>query len=82
MVRIPGVCNHNPETVVLAHQNGGGMGLKAAHCEAAYACSDCHDAVDRRVITEFSGSELQMMFYEGQRRTRAILIKKELLILK
>ena len=82
LVRIPGICNHNRETVVLAHQNGSGMGLKEADCEAAYACSDCHDAVDHRVRTKYARYELQMMFDEGQRRTRLVLIKKDLLILK
>ena len=26
-VRIPGICNHNPETTVLAHLGGAGMGI-------------------------------------------------------
>lgn len=28
LVRIPGVCNHDHATVVLAHINGGGMGTQ------------------------------------------------------
>jgi hypothetical protein len=51
-VRIPGVCNHNPETTVLAHiRRGGvaGMGQKPPDVCAVLACSDCHDAIDGRV---------------------------------
>ncbi len=40
------VCNGNPETVVLAHRNGAGIGRKADDRDAAYACSDCHSLLD------------------------------------
>jgi len=33
-VRIPGICSHDPETVVFAHLNGGGMGMKRASANA------------------------------------------------
>ncbi len=49
---IVGVCNRNPETVVLCHSNaladGKGMGLKAPDTEAAFGCSSCHDVLDGR----------------------------------
>jgi len=48
MVRIPGVCNRNPDTTVLAHLNGGGMGMKRPDIFGAFSCSSCHDEVDRR----------------------------------
>ena len=48
-IRIPNVCNFNPETTVLAHLNGGGMGAKHVDIHGAYACSSCHDVVDGRV---------------------------------
>lgn len=51
-LRIKGVCNHNPETVVLCHSNlladGKGMGLKAPDTKACYGCSACHDVMDGR----------------------------------
>jgi hypothetical protein len=40
-VRIPGICSHDPETVVFAHLNGGGMGMKRASIHGAYCCSSC-----------------------------------------
>ena len=47
-VRIPGVCNHNPETTVLAHMGGAGMALKDRDIFGAHACSSCHDVIDGR----------------------------------
>jgi Protein of unknown function (DUF1364) len=51
LVRIPGVCNFDPETTVLAHiRRGGiaGMSQKPTDLCAVFACSHCHDAIDRR----------------------------------
>lgn len=52
--QIAGVCNHNPETVVLCHINcdPSGVGQKADDTSAAYGCSSCHDVVDGRVQNE------------------------------
>lgn len=50
-LRLPGVCNRNPETTVLAHLRmfgWAGMGQKPPDFLAVYACSACHDALDRR----------------------------------
>lgn len=44
-------CNHNPETVVLAHYGEPGekgTSTKPDDTSAAYACSDCHDYLDGR----------------------------------
>lgn len=51
-VRIVGVCNGNPETVVLAHYRMGGlngMGMKPDDIFGAWACERCHSAVDGRL---------------------------------
>ena len=48
-LRIPGVCNGNPETVVLCHAPYPGRGGMRNHdWWAAYGCSDCHDYIDAR----------------------------------
>ncbi len=47
-MRLPGICNNNPETTVLAHRNGAGMAYKASDHDAAEMCSACHDAFDGR----------------------------------
>lgn len=51
-LRLPGVCNFDPETTVLCHSNrladGKGMGLKAPDTAACFGCSACHDVLDGR----------------------------------
>lgn len=73
-VRIPGICNHNPETVILAHLGGAGLAIKAHDIHGAYACSACHDAIDGRTKTEYSRDELRLMHLDGMVRTQLILI--------
>jgi len=72
MIRIPGVCNWNPETTVLCHQNGGGMGIKTDDSEGAFGCSNCHSAVDGVPLIKhnFTHDEIKLMFLEGAVRTR------------
>ena len=61
-MRLPGICNGNPETTVLAHANGAGMGMKADDFDAADMCSDCHSAFDQRTKCEWDKEQLQIMF--------------------
>jgi len=81
-VRIPGVCNFDPETVVFAHLGGGGMGIKSSDAHGAYCCSSCHDAIDGRVKVNFTKDELKLMFFDAMVRTQLILINKGLIIIK
>jgi len=77
MVRIPGVCNSNRETTVLAHVRLigiSGMGLKAPDLLGAWACSDCHAYVDTH-----NDCETKVDFYEGVFRTQAAIIKGSIL---
>jgi hypothetical protein len=50
-IRLPNICNNNPETVVAAHSNqlrhGKGGGLKAHDCFVAWACYACHAELDQ-----------------------------------
>lgn len=51
MVRLVGICNFREETTVLAHirrANVAGMGQKPPDTCAVWACSACHDEIDRR----------------------------------
>jgi hypothetical protein len=77
-VRVPGVCNGNPETTVLAHFRMSGtrcgVGLKPNDLQGAWACSSCHDAIDGRRKTEFNSDELRVMHLEGMVRTIDILV--------
>ena len=82
-VRIPGVCNGNPETTVLAHYRLAGtcgVGIKPNDLQGAWACSACHDAVDSRSRTSFSYDELRFIHLEGVVRTQALLIHEGVLV--
>jgi len=69
-VRIPGICNHTPETVVAAHLNGGGMGMKSPDYQIADACYACHMALDGHTKTDYTQDELRIMHLEGVIRTQ------------
>ncbi|MDK9356419.1 DUF1364 domain-containing protein [Lelliottia sp. V106_10] len=75
-VRIPGICNVNPKTSVLAHyrlvDTCGTGGCKPDDLQGAISCNGCHDAIDRRTKTEYIHHELKLMRAEGVMRTLAI----------
>lgn len=83
-VRIPGVCNHNPETTVLAHLNGGGMGMKAPDWQGAYCCSACHSWLDGGWTNDDCATRRirDNAHYEAVFRTQALLIEQGLLEVK
>ena len=75
-VRLPSICNHNSETVVLAHirmPGISGMGLKADDLLGAWACSTCHDAIDRRAHADLERDYVRLAHLEGMVRTIAQL---------
>lgn len=78
MVRLPGVCNHNPETTVLAHvrlSGLGGVGKKPPDLCGAWCCSACHDVVDGRAPhpADISADSVRQWLLEGVLRTLAHL---------
>lgn len=83
-VRVPGWCNHEPETTVLAHVRMvgySGMSMKIPDLFAAFACSHCHDIVDGRTPTlEFSYSERRALLLEGMVRTQIYLLERGILL--
>lgn len=82
MVRIPEVCNHNSETVVLAHYRlagVSGIGMKSPDVLGAWACSACHDAIDRRAHTDLDRDYVRLLHLEGMARTIAQLNREGLL---
>lgn len=79
-VRIPGVCNGNPETTVLAHYRMSGtcgVGMKPSDLQGAWACSACHDACDGR-SNAISRVEARQHHAEGVMRTQALLLREGL----
>lgn len=68
MVRLPSICNFNPETTVLAHvRQNTGIGQKAPDLLGAWCCSSCHAAAD-------SDRSHRLDFLEGVIRTQSALI--------
>jgi hypothetical protein len=81
MVRLIGICNHNPETTVLAHirmPGISGIGMKADDLIGAWACSSCHDAIDRRSHTDLDRDYVRLAHLEGMARTITILRNEDI----
>ena len=79
MVRLPDICNHNSETVILAHYRMAGItgtGLKAPDILGAWACSACHDVIDRRNHPELDRDYVKLAHLEGMVRTLYQLSKE------
>lgn len=77
-VRLPGICNHDPETTVLAHYRLAGtcgMGIKPHDLLGAWARSSCHDEIDRRT-RRIDADSAALAHLEGVIRTQAILLKE------
>jgi hypothetical protein len=61
-LRLPGICNHNPETTVLCHRRAygvAGMGQKPPDTCAFPGCHACHDVYDGRTQTDFDREYLE-----------------------
>jgi hypothetical protein len=84
-IRLPTICNGNPETTVFSHISGirfgHGTGQKVNDLLGAYGCSCCHDVVDGRVKHSFDADFVKLAFYEGVFETQLKLIKKGLITL-
>ena len=73
-IRLPGICNFNAETTVLAHFRLSGVsvaGIKPPDLLGAWACSACHAKVD----TDTS-DEVELAFAHGVMRTQYQLLKE------
>lgn len=77
MVRLPGVCNRDSATTVLAHlrlAGLSGLGFKCPDALAAWTCAACHQYCDTH-----HDDVTKVAFYEGIFRTQAKLLKEGLL---
>ena len=74
LIRIPGVCNADPETTVGCHfrlSGLSGMGIKPADLFIAWGCSACHAYVDGH-----KDGDTQLAFALGVFRTQNQLLKE------
>lgn len=77
-IRLPGVCNGDSTTTVLAHYRLSGtcgMGIKPNDFQGAHGCSACHDACDGRG-GNLERDYVRLAHAEGVMRTQAILIRE------
>jgi hypothetical protein len=77
MVRLPGICNFDPATTVLAHirmASVSGFGVKCKDLLGAWVCSNCHDAIDRRRFTDLERDYVRLAHLEGVMRTQDQLL--------
>lgn len=76
---IPGICNGDPSTTVLAHirDDHKGLGNKASDVSAAFACSACHDHYDQHRMPR----EDELFFaLRAMQRTQAIWLEMGLMV--
>jgi hypothetical protein len=79
MIRVPEVCNFNPETTVGCHYRLSGLNgisMKPDDLFLAWGCSACHDVCDGRQNTKYSHSCIRQWHAEGVLRTQAELLKR------
>ena len=73
-IRLPGICNGYPATVVACHfrlSGLSGIGKKPPDIFCAWGCSACHAYVDSH-----KDAETQLAFAHGCFRTMALLHKR------
>lgn len=82
-LRLPGVCNYDPTSTVLAHirrGNTAGGGQKPADINAVPLCSACHDAFDGRTRTSYSRHELDAEMLRAHCQWLDWLAKEEIIL--
>lgn len=78
MLRIPNVCNGNPETTVWCHANSGngkGMSAKCDDWFGTFGCADCHRYIDEPKNTD----EAEFLYALAHRRTIRFLFNHDIL---
>ncbi|MFP1683362.1 DUF1364 domain-containing protein [Alloalcanivorax sp. C16-1] len=72
-VRLPGICNHDPATVVAAHLRIAGtcgVGLKPSDLLTVRACDACHAVIDGRArAPDLPVDKLTLYVHEAHCRT-------------
>ena len=84
-IALPGICNHNPETVVFCHLNGAafgkGMGQKAHDIAGFHGCSACHLYYDsiHGTTPKLSDADLQRALLKAVVATWVNLITRDII---
>ena len=74
---LPTICNHNPETTVLAHLHDEtfGRGIKADDTSAIHLCSDCHRALDLHQTGLNDATLFKLLLRAIQRTIRNLVMR-------
>jgi hypothetical protein len=76
----PGVTQHDPDTVVFAHLNSAGMGIKDSDLFGCYACYLCHTWLDFGYVRDnITKAHRNAIHYEAIIRTQRKLLEKGLI---
>lgn len=83
LLRIPGVCSWQPDETILAHNpytmGNNGIGIKTDDLFSIYACSKCHDCIDRLEYVEIDPDQLELMARRAMQATQLKFIEKGLI---
>lgn len=78
-VRLPGICNGNPETTVFAHLNGGGGGMKSSDLHGCFACHQCHAWLDGGYTKTHRRDQRDFEHLIAMKNTQSLLLKMGLI---
>jgi hypothetical protein len=84
-IRIPGICNFDPDTVVHCHINTKfkGTALKSPDIFGFRGCSSCHDVIDGRNIGhKHKVMELKLWAYDAVIETQKQLMDEDIINVK
>jgi ferredoxin len=81
-VWLPGVCNGDSSTVVLAHLNGAGIAMKSSDIHGAYACSACHAWLDHGYAKDYTRDQRDLAHLRAVIRTQKIMLQEGLINVK
>jgi hypothetical protein len=82
-LRLPGICNHDEASTVLAHIRRGhtaGGGMKPADINAVPLCSACHDAFDGRKPSTYTRTELDAEMLRAHVQWLDYLAREEIIV--
>lgn len=76
------ICNHDPETTILAHIHDAqfGMGMKADDTSAIWSCSACHSALDLHTHGLDDATLFKTLLRALQRTIRQLVINQVILV--
>ncbi len=84
LLRVPGVCSHDRDSVVHCHirrVSSGGIGLKPNDLNGVRACFPCHEWLDRRDGFGPHQEYRDTLIHDGHIRTLDALVLEGIIVL-